>query len=90
MCKKAASIHINYRMNFVQPRYFCSGTAKSVCFTEQQGVCILESCKVLRIMQIQSGPHNGAVEHNVAVEHNMAAFSDLSFAVHWQGRLSRG
>ena len=25
-----------------------------------------------------------------AVEHNMASFSELSFAVRWQGRLSRG
>ena len=25
-----------------------------------------------------------------AVEHNVAAFSELFFAVHWQGRLSRG
>ena len=24
---------------------------------------------------------------NWAVEHNVAAFSELSFAVHWQGRL---
>ena len=23
-------------------------------------------------------------------EHNVAAFSELSFAIHWQGRLSRG
>ena len=28
--------------------------------------------------------------HNQAVECNVAAFSELSFAVHWQGRLSRG
>ena len=27
---------------------------------------------------------------NRAVEHNVAAFSELSLAVHWQGRLSRG
>ena len=27
---------------------------------------------------------------NRAVEHNVAAFSELSFAVRWQGRLSRG
>ena len=27
---------------------------------------------------------------NRAVEHNMDAFSELSFAVRWQGRLSRG
>jgi len=27
---------------------------------------------------------------NQAVEHNVAAFSELSFAVRWQGRLSRG
>ena len=27
---------------------------------------------------------------NPAVEYNIAAFSELSFAVHWQGRLSRG
>ena len=27
---------------------------------------------------------------NPAVEYNVAAFSELSFAVRWQGRLSRG
>jgi len=27
---------------------------------------------------------------NWAVEHNVAAFSELSFAVHWQGVLRRG
>ena len=27
---------------------------------------------------------------NPAVEYNIAVFSELSFAVHWQGRLSRG
>ena len=27
---------------------------------------------------------------NPAVEHNVAAFSELSVAVSWQGRLSRG
>ena len=27
---------------------------------------------------------------NPAVEYNMAVFSELSFAVRWQGRLSRG
>ena len=27
---------------------------------------------------------------NQAVEHNVAAFSEISFAVRWQGRLSRG
>ena len=27
---------------------------------------------------------------NWAVERNVAAFSELSLAVHWQGRLSRG
>ena len=30
------------------------------------------------------------VGRNPAVEHNMAVFSELSFAVCWQGRLSRG
>ena len=30
------------------------------------------------------------VLRNWAVEHNVAAFSELSLAVHWQGRLSRG
>ena len=29
------------------------------------------------------------VLHNAAVEYNVAAFSELSFAVCWQGRLSR-
>ena len=28
--------------------------------------------------------------HNQAVEHNVAAFSELSLAVHWWGRLSTG
>ena len=28
--------------------------------------------------------------HNKGVEYNVAAFSELSFAVRWQGRLSRG
>ena len=28
--------------------------------------------------------------HNRAVEHDVAAFSELSFAVRWQGRLNRG
>ena len=32
----------------------------------------------------------GVVLCNPAVEYNMAAFSELSFAVRWQGRLSRG
>ena len=32
----------------------------------------------------------GMVLRNPAVEYNVAAFSELSFAVHWQGRLSRG
>ena len=27
---------------------------------------------------------------NPAVEYNVAAFKELSFAVRWQGRLSRG
>ena len=27
---------------------------------------------------------------NPAVEYNVAAFTELSFAVRWQGRLSRG
>ena len=27
---------------------------------------------------------------NAAVEYNVATFSELSFAVRWQGRLSRG
>ena len=27
---------------------------------------------------------------NRAVKHKVTAFSELSFAVHWQGRLSRG
>ena len=27
---------------------------------------------------------------NLAVEHNTAAFTELSFAVRWQGRLSGG
>ena len=32
----------------------------------------------------------GVVLRNPAVEYNVAAFSELSFAVRWQGRLSRG
>ena len=32
----------------------------------------------------------GMVLHNPAVEYNVAAFSELSFAARWQGRLSRG
>ena len=32
----------------------------------------------------------GVVLRNWAVEHNVAAFSELTFAVRWQGRLSRG
>ena len=32
----------------------------------------------------------GVVLHNWAVEYNMATFSELSLAVCWQGRLSRG
>ena len=32
----------------------------------------------------------GVVLRNRAVEHNVAAFSELSFVVRWQGRLSRG
>ena len=32
----------------------------------------------------------GVVLRDLAVEHTMAAFSELSFAVHWQGRISRG
>ena len=28
--------------------------------------------------------------HNKAVEYNVATFSELSFAVRWQGRLSKG
>ena len=32
----------------------------------------------------------GMVLRNPAVEYNVAAFSVLSFAVRWQGRLSRG
>ena len=32
----------------------------------------------------------GVVLRNPAVEYNVAAFSELSFAVCWQGRLSRG
>ena len=31
----------------------------------------------------------GVVLRNPAVEYNVAAFSELSFAVRWQGRLSR-
>ena len=30
------------------------------------------------------------VLHNRTVEHSVAAFSELSFSVHWEGRLSRG
>ena len=32
----------------------------------------------------------GMVLRNPAVEYNVAAFSELSFAARWQGRLSRG
>ena len=32
----------------------------------------------------------GVVLCNPAVEYNVAAFSELSFAARWQGRLSRG
>ena len=32
----------------------------------------------------------GVVLRNRAVEHNMAVFSELHFAVRWQGMLSRG
>ena len=32
----------------------------------------------------------GVILRNGAVEHNMALFSELSFAVHWQGKLNRG
>ena len=32
----------------------------------------------------------GVVLHNRAVEHNVAAFSELSLAICWLGRLSRG
>ena len=32
----------------------------------------------------------GVVLRNPAVEYNVAAFSELSFAARWQGRLSRG
>ena len=32
----------------------------------------------------------GVVLRNPAVEYNVAAFSELSFAVRWQGRLSKG
>ena len=32
----------------------------------------------------------GVVLRNPAVEYNVAAFSELSFAACWQGRLSRG
>ena len=37
-----------------------------------------------------SGILVGVVLCNPAVEYNIAAFSELSFAVYWQGRLSRG
>ena len=32
----------------------------------------------------------GVLLCNQAIEHNVAVFSELSFAVRWQGRLSRG
>ena len=32
----------------------------------------------------------GEVLRNQAIEHNVAAFSELSFALRWQGMLSRG
>ena len=32
----------------------------------------------------------GVVLRSPAAEYNVAAFSELSFAVRWQGRLSRG
>ena len=32
----------------------------------------------------------GVVLRNPAVEYNVAAFSELSYAARWQGRLSRG
>ena len=31
----------------------------------------------------------GVVLHNLAVEYNVAVFSELSFAAHWLGRLSK-
>ena len=52
----------------------------------------------VRYSEVRGVPNSGAsgifpvgvVLHNPAVEHNVAAFSELSFAVRWQGRLSRG
>ena len=45
-----------------------------------QGVPNLESSSILLV---------GVVLRNRAVEHNVAMFSELSFAICWQGRLSR-
>ena len=41
-------------------------------------------------VSLTPGPLVGMVLRNWAVECNVAAFSELSLAVHWQGRLSRG
>ena len=45
---------------------------------------VIERCPQLRGFRYISGRRGMS---NKAVEHNMAAFSELSFAVHWQGRL---
>ena len=57
-------------------------------FGDQHFVCYSE------VSQCNSGASGifpvGVVLRNPAVEFNVAAFSELSFAVRWQGRLSRG
>ena len=45
---------------------------------------VIERCVQLRGFRYISGRRG---MRNWAVEHNMAVFSELSFAVHWQGRL---
>ena len=44
---------------------------------------VIARCPQLRGIRYISGRHGMC---NRAVEHNMAAFSELSFAVRWQGR----
>ena len=54
---------------------------------DQRFVC----CSEVSLTQGASGIFPvGVVLHNQAVEHNVAGFLELSFAIRWQGRLSRG
>ena len=64
-------------------------------FIHERALCLF----TVKYSEVASCPYNsgasgifpvGVVLSNPAVEYNVAAFSELSFAVRWQGRLSRG